>query len=881
MGGDLKGEAQVPRIYALAKELKVDSKELVDICTKAGVTGKGSALASLSDEEVGKVKAYLGGGNKPTAAPPARTAERAPAKTGATARSRFTRDDYIAPGGTTGKPKTITSTPTKKASPEKKSDESRPIVRKGPVVKLAAMPTVDDASPPPQVEEVKAQAPELRLPPDAIRGAKTGAKAPLEQFTKQEKKRRQTGTDAPAAEAAPKVGPEGVPLAKDAGRGRRRGKTPVATPEGGGRLAGMAASRSTRQLNRKTRRPTTRDDDERDAGTGRRSGRHSRQSTNTAAPRREQVVLQLPCTVRSFSESTGVPNIDILRILMGIGQMANINTQLDAETAELLATELEVGIEFRQEETLEDAVLTEIRQPEADESLLVPRPPIITFLGHVDHGKTSLLDKIIGTHVVDGEAGGITQHIRAYTIEQDDRRISFVDTPGHEAFTEMRARGANVTDIAVLVIAADDGVMPQTIEAISHARAAEVPIVVALNKMDLPGADVNKAMQDLSTNELLPSEWGGDVEVVKTSAESGEGIDDLLETLLLTADLHEYKANPNRSAYGTCLEAEQESGRGVVAKVMVQAGTLHVGDILVCGDSFGRVKAMFDTLQPTKKVLEAGPSTPVNLTGLNTPPEAGEAFYVLDDIAQAREIARQRGDRSRQQSLGVHSSRISFEDFQLRLEEGRLDTTDEVVNLNLILRADFQGSIEAIEKELSKLDHPEVAIKILQRSVGGVTVADVTLAHASGAVIVGFNVIPDEAARSLADERGVEIRRYDIIYKVAEDIKALLEGKLKPEERVKDLGRVLVKQVFSVSRVGKIAGCHVVKGNIERGCRIRVNREGRGIGDYSLDSLRREKDDVREVREGFECGIKLTGFNDFKEGDILEAYKIVEVARTL
>ncbi len=617
-------------------------------------------------------------------------------------------------------------------------------------------------------------------------------------------------------------------------------------------------------------------------GFRRRPRRLTRRGTNTAAPRKSDIVVELPCTIRSFSEATGIPAVGILRSLMAMGTaVSNINAELDAELADMLAAEAEVEVVFKLPESLEDSLLSAMEDQEDDETSLVQRPPIVTFLGHVDHGKTSLLDSLIGINVVSGEAGGITQHIRAYSIEKDGRTISFVDTPGHEAFTEMRARGANVTDIAVLVVAADDGVMPQTEEAISHARAAEVPIVVALNKIDLPGVDENKALQGLSTHELLPTEWGGDIEVVKTSAITGQGMDDLLETLLLTADLNEYKANPNRAAIGTCLEAQQEGGRGVVAKMIVQNGTLKVGDVIVCGGSHGRVKAMYDTLKTSKKMTEAGPSIPVNVTGLNEAPAAGERFYVLDDISQAREIAESREHRSRTQSLSGVSTKISFEEFQRRLEEGVLGADEEVVNLNLILRADVRGSIEAIQKELSKLDHPEVQVKLLQASVGGITVADVTLADASDAVIVGFNVIPDEAARSMADERGVELRRYDVIYKVSEDIKLLLEGKLKPEEQVKELGRALVQRIFTISRLGSIAGCRVLAGTIERGCRIRVNRDGRTIGDYPLDSLRREKDDTKEVREGFECGIKLSGFNDIKEADVLEAYKIEEVARTL
>ena len=881
------------RIYALAKELNVDSKNLVDTCNKAGITGKGSALASLTDEEVTKVKDFLSGGAA-SASKPAGVTRRAVAPSVATVSriesETFTRDDYIAPGGTSIKSDHIeTSERTAGAGVPKRAaadDGGETPTRKEPVVRLAALPKSPQPASSPKSDEPVAQKPIMTLPLDAIRGAKLGTRAPLEHLTKQHDKKRKVGgaKQAPAARAS-SGGGSAPPLGKSSLRDRRHSKTEV--PDGaekGKGLAGMASTRATRQQNRKVRRgPSGRQrrggDDE--FNRPRRRTRLTRKGTNTALPRKGKVVIQLPCTVRSFSEATGVPTTQVQRTLMGLGTMATINSQIELELAELMAAELGLELELKQATSLEETVLAKFLQQEDDPDSLLPRPPVVTFLGHVDHGKTSLLDRIIGTDVVSGEAGGITQHIRAYKVNKGDRKIAFVDTPGHEAFTEMRARGANVTDIAVLVVAADDGVMPQTEEAISHARAADVPIVVALNKMDLPGADPTKVMQDLSANELLPSEWGGDVEVVKTSAMTGDGIDALLETLLLTAELHEYQANPNRPAFGTCLEAQQESSRGVVAKLLVQNGTLRVGDTLVCGTAHGRVKAIYDTLRSHVKIKEAGPSTPVNVTGLDVAPDAGARFYVLDDVGQARELAVQRDVLSRQQSLSNQSAHVSFEEFQQRLADGRLTDDGESATLNLILRADVRGSIEAIRKELGKLEHPEVRIKLLQTSVGGVTLADVHLADASDAVIIGFNVIPEEAARALADERGVEIRRYDIIYTVSDDIKALLEGRLKPEQRVAELGRALVQQVFSISRVGTVAGCRVLGGKIERGCRIRINRDGRGIGDYSLDSLKREKDDTKEVREGFECGIKLAGFNDLKEGDVLEAYKIEEVARTL
>ncbi len=869
------------RIYSLAKELNIENKELVDICTKAGITGKGSALASLTDEETVRVKSFLGvgaakekGGARSGTALKTATMSRT-----ATEPAAFTRDDYIARVAK-GKIKVLDTRAKKPVVETKKKeaedDAGKTPAKKEPVVMLAKLPEIKQPQPTPKSDEPKPQKPEIRLPKDAIRGAKAGTRAPLEHLTKTDKKAKSGDRKKTAAvgEAAAET-----PLGKVAPRDRRKTKEAAEAESVDSR---MGNTRALRAKERKARQRARNLQDE-DTTTPRRGRRRLTRTgtSSTAAPRKGKIAVALPCTVRSFSEATGVPTGRIIMTLMNLGQRLTINQQIDSEYVDLLAAELGLELEFKQHASLEESLLKRMLEEEDDPESLEMRPPIVTFLGHVDHGKTSLLDRIIGINVVSGEAGGITQHIRAYAIDKDGRKIGFVDTPGHEAFTEMRARGANVTDIAVLVVAADDGVMPQTEEAISHAKAAGVPIVVALNKMDLPGADANRAMQQLAAHELLPSEWGGETEVVRTSAIKGEGIDELLETLLLTADIHDYKANPRRAAVGTCLEAEQEAGRGVIAKLMVQKGTLNVGDIIVCGAAHGRVKAMYDTLRRNVRLKKAGPSIPANVTGLDVAPQAGDKFQVLKDIAQAREIAEQRALRSREQSLAGVTTKVSFEKFQQLLEEGRLGESVEVATLNLIIRADVRGSIEAILKELAKFDHPEVQIKILQASVGAITVGDVTLAHASQAVIIGFTVIPDDAARALAEVRQVEIRRYDVIYKVADDIKALLEGKLKPEERVVELGHALVKQIFPISRVGVIAGCYVAQGSLERNCRIRVNRDGRTIGDYAMESLKREKDDTREVNRGLECGIKLAGFNDIKVGDILEAYKIEEVARTL
>ncbi len=986
------------RIYTLAKELKLDSKSLVEICDQAGVAGKGSALASLSEEEVEKVKEYLNrsrGGR--AAAPAASTTTTEPRR--AVRGGAIRREDYIAPGGvaTEGKVRVLTdrarrrqveasqpaveeppseapppeaevpqepgveavrpepeetaappeeaveaapaaepeqpsaadeaakapgaaeeapvepapettpepppqpsapparpvygpvpfeprraeSKPTEKdradkdqAKDQAKEKKGRPKDRErpAPTIKLAPVPTSRKPAAPSKPAEPAPQKPDIKLPIDAIRASKAGAKPLAEHLRKQEESRKTAKKGKPAERAPKEAAADGlVRSGRARGRGTRE-SGPTEDP------AAALAGREQRQLKRKRSTRRRRGEDEETSASAPRRLTRLRRSSSTAAPRKSNVVIELPCTVRSFSEAIGVSASRVLAKLLslGAGVGVNINAQINAEMADLLAVELGVEVDFRSPQSAESRLLSQWEESEEDPALVRARPPVITFLGHVDHGKTSLLDRILGLDVVSGEKGGITQHIRAYQIHKDGRPISFVDTPGHEAFTEMRARGANCTDIAVLVVAAEDGVMPQTEEAISHARAAGVPIVVALNKIDLPGANPQRVFEQLAANDLLPTEWGGDLEVVKTSAMTGEGVDELLETLLTVAELQEYQANPERPAMGTCLEAALHEGHGVVAKLLVQTGTLRVGDAIVCGTTFGRVKALFDTLHEHRRLDEAGPSVPVNLTGLHETPAAGDRFHVVENVTLAREVAAERVAQSRQASLGLAARpHVTLENLFERLGEKQ-----EVQTLNIILRADVRGSIEAINKELQKLEHPEVQIRVLQATVGGITEADVHLADASDAVIIGFNVVPDEGARTLAEQRGVQIRRYEIIYQVTEDLKAALEGMLKPEKREEDLGRALVKQTFQISRVGTIAGCQVLNGHILRDARVRVIRENRIIGDYPLDSLRREKEDAREVRAGLECGMKLKGFNDLKEGDILEAYRIEEVRRT-
>jgi translation initiation factor IF-2 len=551
--------------------------------------------------------------------------------------------------------------------------------------------------------------------------------------------------------------------------------------------------------------------------------------------------------------------------------MVTINTVLTEDEAQEIALELGVELFVRKPKDVEDE-LREIFEEADPPETLQPRPPIVTILGHVDHGKTTLVDKIRSANVAASEFGGITQHIAAYQVEHNGQRITFVDTPGHAAFGEMRARGANVTDIVVLVVAANDGVMPQTVECISHARAAGVPIIVALNKIDLPDRNEQRVLQDLAAQNVLAAEWGGDIEVVRTSGLTGVGVPALLDTILLTAELHEFRANPRRPACGVCLEAFRDEGRGPVAWLIDQKGTLSVGDVVLCGESYGRIRAMYN--DKNEEVQEAPPSAPVKVAGLDVVPRAGDRFLALDDIDFVREIAEQRRQRGRTEFLASRGNKRTLEDILNKARDG------EVQDLNLIVKADTPGSLEALRHEIRKFEHPEVRVKVLHEGIGGVNESDVYLAAPSGAVIIAFHVIAEDRAARLAEEEGVDIRRYNIIYEVVDEIKRLLEGMLRPEQREVITGRAIVLRLFSIGRAN-IAGCRVLNGVIERSSRVHLIREQKVLHDYSIGSLRREKDDAREVREGMECGIRLEGFNDIKEGDLLEAYKIEEVKRTL
>ena len=608
-----------------------------------------------------------------------------------------------------------------------------------------------------------------------------------------------------------------------------------------------------------------------------REGRQPRDRTAAPAPRQPPappptgpVTVESGVTVKDLSHALGVPMPDLIKILMSLGQMRTATQSLSDEEVVVIGTELDREI------TIKHAAEEEIGPQEfvdAEEDL-EPRPPVVTIMGHVDHGKTTLLDAIRGTSVVETEAGGITQHIGAYQVDVDRRKITFLDTPGHEAFTAMRARGAKVTDIAVLVVAADDGVMPQTKESISHARAAEVPIVVAVNKMDIPDANVDRVKSELAAEGLQPEDWGGTTQFSAVSAKQQTNLDDLLEKILLVADAElDLRANSGAEASGFVIESRLDVGRGPAATVLVLRGTLRVGDAVVAGDASGKVRALYD--YRGERVREAKPGDPVEILGFDHPPVAGEFCRVVEHERQAKHLANVRAERLRREQLAQRPRRrVSLETLHEDLQAG------EVQDLNIVLKGDVQGSVEALLGELQKIQHPEVRVSVIHTGVGGITENDINLASASDALVIGFNVRPSADARHLAEREGVDIRTYRVIYQLTEDIQQALVGMLSPVQTEETLGEAEVRALFKVSRLGTIAGCMVTTGLVRRGVQVRVVRDGTVIQDTSIAQLKRFKDDVREVSEGFECGILLDGFNDVKEGDVLEAYETREIERT-
>ncbi len=576
------------------------------------------------------------------------------------------------------------------------------------------------------------------------------------------------------------------------------------------------------------------------------------------------IVLPEELLVGELASKLKVPATQVIKKLMTLGIMAAVNQTIDFDTASLIAEEFGAKVEKEVIVTIEDRLIDDSEDEDVN---LKERSPVVVVMGHVDHGKTSLLDAIRHANVTEGEAGGITQHIGAYRVMVNGKPITFLDTPGHEAFTSMRARGAQVTDIAILVVAADDGIMPQTVEAINHAKAANVSIIVAINKMDKPDANPDRVMQELTEYELVPEEWGGDVICVPISAKTHQNIDTLLEMVQLVADMKELKANPDRLAKGTVIEARLDKGRGPVATVLVQNGTLHQGDIIIAGTSVGRVRVMLD--DQGRKVKEAGPSVPVEITGLDEAPSAGDTFNAVEDERLARELVEKRKHDAKEEQFKSYQ-KVTLENLFSQIEEG------EVKELSIIVKADVQGSVEAVKQSLEKLSNEEVRVRVIHGAVGAVNESDVMLANASNAIIVGFNVRPDPTARDQAERDGVDIHLYRVIYDAIDDVKSAMKGMLAPKIREVEQGRLEVRQVYKISNVGAVAGCYVQSGKITRGSKIRIVRDGIIIGDDELDTLKRFKDDVREVTQGYECGVSLQKFNDIKEGDIFEAYIMEE-----
>lgn len=586
-----------------------------------------------------------------------------------------------------------------------------------------------------------------------------------------------------------------------------------------------------------------------------------------AAAKKVQLKVSIPdeINVGEFAQRMKRTAADVIKELMKLGVMASVSETIDFDTAALVAEEMGAKVEKEVHVTIEERLFDEHEDKDED---LKPRDPVVVVMGHVDHGKTSLLDAIRKTKVTEGEAGGITQHIGAYRVQVDGKPITFLDTPGHAAFTSMRARGAQVTDIAILVVAADDGIMPQTIEAINHAKAANVPIIVAVNKIDKEGANPDRVLQQLTEYELVPEEWGGDTIVCNISAKYGQGIENLLEMVLLTAEVSDLKANPDRQAKGTVIEAKLDKGRGPVATVLVQNGTLHAGDVVVAGTAVGRVRAMTD--DDGKKIQSAGPSVPVEIIGLGEVPGAGDIFYAVDDERMARELVEQRKQKEKDER-NKQFHKVTLDNLFASIQEG------EMKELSIIVKADVQGSVEALRASLEKLSNEEVRVRVIHGAVGAINESDVMLAAASGAIIVGFNVRPDRVATDSAAAQGVDMRMYRIIYDCIEEMEQAMKGMLAPKFREAVLGHAEVRTTFRVSGVGTIAGCYVQDGKIQRAAQVRIVRDGIVIHEGVLSSLKRFKDDVKEVASGYECGCGFENFNDIKEGDVFEAFVMEEI----
>ena len=840
------------RVYELSKELGIQSKDLIIILNQMGA-GVKNHMSTVDEEYITQVRSSfstagatpqkqkapapeskkLAAKQKPVeeTQTPAKSSSPSPQKTTEAKREQTKGAERVTGAGaaaprSTEKPKTSAARPSGSGRPLADQKERQAAARKQPSSSQSVRPSSQ-----PQSGATSPQAGTTR-PAGLATGGPT-----------------RTGKQAPPAAKTPQVGQKPTP--GTAGRGKQT------RPSGGdqARRASAKAAPGTKK-EKFGKRPQ-------------RQTRQRRSMKKPTTPTTNVKSVQIPesITVKEFAQAIEVSAAEVIKRLMALGVMASINNEIDADTATLVGEEF--GVTVLTAPTEEEALQVEeiVDKPES----LKPRWPVVTIMGHVDHGKTSLLDAIRETNVIASEAGGITQHIGAYQVEVDGKKITFLDTPGHEAFTAMRARGAQVTDIAILVVAADDGVMPQTVEAINHGKAANVPIIVAINKIDKPTANPDRVKQELTQYGLVPEDWGGDTICVEVSAKKRSGIDELLEMILLVAELRELKANPDRPAKGTVIEAKLDKGRGPVATVLVQNGTLNVGDTIIVGDVSGKIRVLVN--DKGKNVKKAGPSQPVEVVGLDDVPEAGDAFYVTDE-KYARQLADKRQQFRREQELKKYQ-RVKLEDLFSRIKEG------EMKELNIVLKADVHGSVEAIQQSLEQLSNDEVRVRVIHGAVGAISESDVMLASASNAIIFGFNVRPDPIAKRVAEREEVDLRMYRIIYNIINDVKKAMEGMLEPEYQEVVLGRAEVRATFRVPKVGTVAGCQVIEGKITRNSEVRVLRDHVVIFEGKIASLKRFKDDVREVLSGFECGIGIERFNDIKEGDVIEAFTTEEIKKTI
>jgi len=902
------------RVHLLAKELAMETKDLIAQLDKLGIRGR-KAQSALEDEEVARVRASLAAQERPQVhvGEEKVVADRMVKAEDQNLGEIEARETVVERRVRANVIRRRTSR-VEVPQPEKPAEVE---VARPPVEE--AKPSVDETAvvPPAEVEEVLPPVAEIETPAEEVFASKPEAQ---EEQAEIEAKVKEVLPPEPMAE--PAITPEATaekpaPAEPEGPRGgarilgridlRRTILTPVpppvvrrpgtgqaavppvpgirpseplregeaVKPEGGGAEKPVKAGRHKKRVVKKQDVLEFREKELRSGRIPKKKralpGKEQRKTEITVPKASKRVVrISEVITVGDLSREMGVKAGEVIKKLMGMGMMATINQVLDADTATLIASEFDHQVEnvaFDAESALE--VEHQVEEPE---SALVPRSPVVTIMGHVDHGKTSLLDAIRSTNVTAQEHGGITQHIGAYHVQVDGRSVTFLDTPGHEAFTAMRARGAKVTDIVVLVVAADDGVMPQTVEAINHARAAEVPIIVAVNKIDRPEANLERVKRGLSEHGLVSEDWGGDAVFAPVSAKTHEGIPHLLEMLLLQADILELKANPDKLARGTIVEAKLDRGRGPVATVLVQEGTLHVGDAFVCGVFYGKVRAMID--DQGHKVEAAPPAFPVEILGLQGVPQAGDSFVAVTDEAKARQVAEFRHSKQRETEL-VKTSKVSLEELYDQIKSG------DVKELRVVLKADVQGSVEALTEALSRMSTDEVKLRVIHGSVGGITESDVLLAAASNAIVIGFNVRPESKGASLAAKEGVDVRLYTIIYEAVADVRAAMEGMLEPVYREQTHGRVEIRQTFNIQGVGTVAGCYVTEGKIQRGSLVRLLRDQVVVHEGKLASLKRFKDDVREVAAGYECGLAIEGFQDIKQGDVIEAYERIPVVRRI